>query len=136
MEQISGILQIVMFLSLIAVCIFVIMFLNQAKQTAQSISNSLTETLELARRIENNTKPAIQQLYTTLQDTSTTLHSLQNQIGTIEATLNQFKQIAVRVNDLETKLQSKIEKPVMQAAGIIAGISSAIETFTSEFKKK
>jgi hypothetical protein len=39
------------------------------------------------------------------------------------------------VNDLEAKLQAKIEKPVMQAAGFVSGITNAIETLISEIKK-
>ena len=49
---------------------------------------------------------------------------------------DKFKEIAQRVNELEAKLQQKIEKPIMQAAGIFAGVASAIDTFASEFKKK
>jgi ABC-type transporter Mla subunit MlaD len=109
--------------------VYLIQFLQEAKK-------SLSNLVQFAHKVENTTKPAIDQLQTTLVDTSTTLQSVQKQLSTIDDTLNQFKEIAHRVNELEAKLQQKIEKPIMQAAGIFAGVASAIDTFASEFKKK
>ncbi len=129
MEIAKDIILIIALLSLIIVCGYIIQFLQEAKR-------SLSTLVQIAHKVENTTKPAIDQLQTTLVDTSQTLQSVQKQLSTIDDTLNQFKEIAQRVNELEAKLQQKIEKPIMQAAGIFAGVASAIDTFASEFKKK
>jgi len=63
------------------------------------------------------------------------MKSVQKQMSTVESALGSIKQIADRVNDLEARLQAKIEKPVMQAAGFVSGITNAIESFMAEFKK-
>ena len=107
MEIAKDMILIIALLSLIIVCGYLIQFLQEAKK---SISN----LVQIAHKVENTTKPAIDQLQTTLVDTSQTLQSVQKQLSTIDDTLNQF----------------------MQAAGIFASVASAIDTFTSEFKKK
>ena len=82
-----------------------------------------------------DSKPVFAQLEVTLQDTSSTMKSVQKQMSTVESALDSIKQIADRVNDLEARLQAKIEKPVMQAAGFVSGITNAIESFMAELKK-
>jgi septal ring factor EnvC (AmiA/AmiB activator) len=111
------------------------MFILKAQKAVQDIMRIFSNLSQTVQRIEEDSKPVFSQLETTLQDTSTTMKSLQKQMTTVEGTLDSIKQIADRVNDLEAKLQAKIEKPVMQAAGFVSGITNAIETFISEIKK-
>ena len=106
MEIAKDMILIIALLSLIIVCGYLIQFLQEAKK---SISN----LVQIAHKVENTTKPAIDQLQTTLVDTSQTLQSVQKQLSTIDDTLNQFKEIAQRVNELEAKLQQKIEMPLI-----------------------
>lgn len=135
MEQMFAILNVVGLISLIAVAIVLISFLLKAKSALQELMTTLRSMSQTIDRLEKDSKPVFIQLETTLQDTSSTMKSVQKQMSTIESALGSIKQIADRVNDLEAKLQAKIEKPVMQAAGFVSGITNAIESFMAEFKK-
>jgi uncharacterized protein YoxC len=122
-------------LSLTILAIVCVMFILKAQKAVQDIMRIFANLSQTVQRIEEDSKPVFTQLETTLQDTSTTMKSLQKQMTSVEGTLDSIKQIADRVNDLEAKLQAKIEKPVMQAAGFVSGITNAIETFITEIKK-
>ncbi len=135
MEQITNILIVFALLSLTILAIVCVMFILKAQNAVQDIMRIFSNLSQTVQRIEEDSKPVFTQLETTLQDTSTTMKSLQKQMTSVEGTLDSIKQIADRVNDLEAKLQAKIEKPVMQAAGFVSGITNAIETFISEIKK-
>jgi septal ring factor EnvC (AmiA/AmiB activator) len=135
MEQITNILIVFALLSLTILASVCVMFILKAQKAVQDIMRIFSNLSQTVQRIEEDSKPVFSQLETTLQDTSTTMKSLQKQMTTVEGTLDSIKQIADRVNDLEAKLQAKIEKPVMQAAGFVSGITNAIETFISEIKK-
>lgn len=135
MEQITNILIVFALLSLTILAIVCVMFILKAQKAVQDIMRIFSNLSQTVQRIEEDSKPVFSQLETTLHDTSTTMKSLQKQMTTVEGTLDSIKQIADRVNDLEAKLQAKIEKPVMQAAGFVSGITNAIETFISEIKK-
>jgi uncharacterized protein YoxC len=135
MEQITNILTIFVLLSVTILAIVCVMFILKAQKALQDIMKLFANLSKTVQRIEEDSKPVFTQLELTLQDTSTTMKSLQKQMTTVEGALESIKQIADRVNDLEAKLQAKIEKPVMQAAGFVSGITNAIETFISEFKK-
>jgi len=135
MDQIVAILNVIGLISLIAVAIVVISFLLKAKSALQELMSTLRSMSQTIDRIEKDSKPVFIQLETTLQDTSSTMKSVQKQMSTVESALGSIKQIADRVNDLEARLQAKIEKPVMQAAGFVSGITNAIESFMAEFKK-
>lgn len=135
MDQIVAILNVIGLISLIAVAIVVISFLLKAKSALQELMSTLRSMSQTIDRIEKDSKPVFIQLETTLQDTSSTMISVQKQMSTVESALGSIKQIADRVNDLEARLQAKIEKPVMQAAGFVSGITNAIESFMAEFKK-
>lgn len=135
MDQIVAILNVMGLISLIAVAVVVISFLLKAKSALQELMSTLRSMSQTIDRIEKDSKPVFIQLETTLQDTSSTMKSVQKQMSTVESALGSIKQIADRVNDLEARLQAKIEKPVMQAAGFVSGITNAIESFMAEFKK-
>lgn len=135
MDQIVAILNVIGLISLIAVAVVVISFLLKAKSALQELMSTLRSMSQTIDRIEKDSKPVFIQLETTLQDTSSTMISVQKQMSTVESALGSIKQIADRVNDLEARLQAKIEKPVMQAAGFVSGITNAIESFMAEFKK-
>jgi len=135
MEQITNILIVCALLSITILAIVCVMFMLKAQTALQDLMKYVGNLAQTVQRIEADSQPVFTQLETTLQDTSTTMKSLQKQMTTVEGALDSIKQIADRVNDLEAKLQAKIEKPVMQAAGFVSGITNAIETFMSEFKK-
>ncbi|MFM6955267.1 MAG: DUF948 domain-containing protein [Ignavibacteria bacterium] len=135
MEQITNILIVCALLSITILAIVCVMFMLKAQTALQELMKYVGNLAQTVQRIEADSQPVFTQLETTLQDTSTTMKSLQKQMTTVEGALDSIKQIADRVNDLEAKLQAKIEKPVMQAAGFVSGITNAIETFMSEFKK-
>jgi len=135
MDQIVAILNVIGLISLIAVAVVVISFLLKAKSALQELMSTLRSMSQTIDRIEKDSKPVFIQLETTLQDTSSTMKSVQKQMSTVESAVGSIKQIADRVNDLEARLQAKIEKPVMQAVGFVSGITNAIESFMAEFKK-
>jgi|GEM_PF-543134 uncharacterized protein YoxC len=135
MEQITNILIVCALLSVTVLAIVCVLFMVKAQTALQDLMKYVGNLVQTVQRIENESKPVFTQLETTLQDTSTTMKSLQKQMTTVEGALDSIKQIADRVNELEAKLQAKIEKPVMQAAGFVSGITNAIESFMTEFKK-
>jgi ABC-type transporter Mla subunit MlaD len=80
------------------------------------------------------------QTFSSLNETSaqlqSTLRNVDANVGQLGQGLEQFKEIGTRINGLEAKLQEKIEGPLMQAAGVVSGISKAITTFVNGVSRR
>lgn len=123
-------------LGIAALCVYAIIMIKDARQVLLSMNRSLLDALQAGQKLGNELEPTFKNINQTLQQTTLTMHSLQTQIDGAGQAIEQFKEMAVRINELESRVQSKIEKPVMQAASILSGITSAISTFSSVLRKK
>lgn len=136
METILAIFQIIALAALAALCIALIRGVKRALALFDKTSHSLDEMTTLMRSIEGNLTPVVRTLDATLKQTGETVGRIDRELENASAIVQHFRAIAGRVDDLERRLQQKIEGPLMQAASLVSGLSKAVIAFSETFGRK
>ncbi|MBL7974676.1 MAG: DUF948 domain-containing protein [Candidatus Kapabacteria bacterium] len=135
METALYILGMISLVAFVALCIYAIKMLQRLTTMMDDVTSTMQETQKLAGELNKNLPTMFGNINTISQQLSGTMTKVDSQLDTLQSGLNEFKAIGVRVNSLEEKLQNKLEKPIMQAASVVSGITKAITTFTNGLKK-
>lgn len=130
---ISGILGVV---ALIVVCVFVISAIRRLNDVLLELRETVGESKRMIAEVNKNLPQTFATLNQTGEQLQSTLKNVDVQVGQLGQGLEQFKEIGTRINGLEAKLQDKIEGPLMQAAGVVSGISKAITTFVNGVSRR
>ncbi|MFM7773732.1 MAG: hypothetical protein ACKOAG_00710 [Candidatus Kapaibacterium sp.] len=118
-------------IALIVVCAFVVSAIRRLNDVMLDVRETVGETKRMIAEVNRNLPQTFETLNRTGEQLQSTLKNVDVQVGQLGQGLEQFKEIGTRINGLEAKLQDKIEGPLMQAAGVVSGISKAITTFVN-----
>lgn len=131
--MVSGVIGIA---AIVAVCMYAVSALRRLNDVLLEVRETVGESKRMIAEVNRN----LPQTFTSLNETSaqlqSTLRNVDANVGQLGQGLEQFKEIGTRINGLEAKLQEKIEGPLMQAAGVVSGISKAITTFVNGVSRR
>lgn len=136
MENVLLISGIVGVIALIVVCVFVISAIRRLNDVLLELRETVGESKRMIAEVNRNLPQTFATLNQTGEQLQSTLKNVDVQVGQLGQGLEQFKEIGTRINGLEAKLQDKIEGPLMQAAGVVSGISKAITTFVNGVSRR
>lgn len=136
MENVLLVSGIVGIIALIVVCVFVISAIRRLNDVLLELRETVGESKRMIAEVNRNLPQTFATLNQTGEQLQSTLKNVDVQIGQLGQGLEQFKEIGTRINGLEAKLQDKIEGPLMQAAGVVSGISKAITTFVNGVSRR
>lgn len=136
MENVLLISGIVGIIALIVVCIFVVSAIRRLNDVLLELRETVGESKRMIAEVNRNLPQTFATLNQTGEQLQSTLKNVDVQVGQLGQGLEQFKEIGTRINGLEAKLQDKIEGPLMQAAGVVSGISKAITTFVNGVSRR
>lgn len=122
--------------SVIVVCVFLVAAIRRLNDVLLDVRETVGETKRMILEVNKNLPNTFATLNQTGEQLQSTLKNVDVQVGQLGQGLEQFKEIGTRINDLEAKLQDKIEGPLMQAAGVVSGISKAITTFVQGVSRR
>lgn len=136
METALIIVGIIALAAFSVLCVVAIRSLQRLHGMMDDVSSTLDETKRLAAELNKN----LPQTFATVQSVSLqlngTMQKVDTQLDSLGEGIAEFKAIGERVNTLEARLQGKIEKPLMQAASVVSGISKAITTFAEGVRRR
>ncbi len=136
MPQLLAIVGIIALLCFAAMCVYVIIALKDSRVLFRQVTKSLDDTVKIISIIETNLTPTLESANETLKQTTSTITLLDSQLQSIESGIQHFNAVAQRVDDLEARLQSKVEGPLMQAASVVSGVAKAVSAFSTVWSKK
>ncbi len=136
MENVLLVSGIVGIIALIVVCIFVVSAIRRLNDVLLELRETVGESKRMIAEVNRNLPQTFATLNQTGEQLQSTLKNVDVQVGQLGQGLEQFKEIGTRINGLEAKLQDKIEGPLMQAAGVVSGISKAITTFVNGVSRR
>jgi ABC-type transporter Mla subunit MlaD len=136
MENVLLVSGIVGIIALIVVCVFVISAIRRLNDVLLELRETVGESKRMIAEVNRNLPQTFATLNQTGEQLQSTLKNVDVQVGQLGQGLEQFKEIGTRINGLEAKLQDKIEGPLMQAAGVVSGISKAITTFVNGVSRR
>lgn len=136
METILVIFEIIALAAFVALCIVLVGAVRRGLVLLDKTTQSLDEVVHVVKDIDRRVMPVIETLNTTLKQTGDTVEQIDRELENVSAIIGHFKAVAERVDTLEQRIQSKVERPLLQAATFVSGISKAVVAFSDTFGRK
>jgi len=114
--------QILLFLCLSALCIYLIVVLLRVRDLLQHVEKDLKEMTSRALPILENME------YITARVKSIT-ENIDDQVMIVRESISSMKQITDNVVALERKVQDRIEGPILDAVAFVASVFNGVRTF-------
>jgi archaellum component FlaC len=127
--DIIQILTIVLIVSVSALCIALIYYLNKVVKSVQSVNNNISE-------LSANLKPLIQSTLELSENLNKITSEAKNQMNISKSILNDFRERADKLLSIENKIRSGVEDAFMPFINNIHAIGKGVETFWRNFKNK
>lgn len=119
--------QIVFFLCLSILAIYLIAAINKLLKSVKSIEsdiNSLTQ----------KTLPVLENASNTIRRIDEITEGIKNGIGGLLNSIHSLRKIADDIVELETKIKNKIEEPILDSVSFFTGIVKGIKAFIYKLK--
>jgi uncharacterized protein YoxC len=121
-ESVLVIAQILLFLCLSALCIYLIVILLRVRDILNNVEKDLKEMTSRAIPILENME------FITARIKSIT-ESIDDQVMIVRESISSMKQIADNVVALERKVQDRIEGPILESVAFVASVFNGVRTF-------
>ena len=122
MESVLIIAQILLFLCLSALCVYLIVVLLRVRDILNNVEKDLKEMTSRAIPILENME------FITARVKSIT-ESIDDQVMIVRESISSMKQIADNVVALERKVQDRIEGPLLESVAFVASVFNGVRTF-------
>ncbi|MBL7998557.1 MAG: DUF948 domain-containing protein [Candidatus Kapabacteria bacterium] len=131
--SIAGLIAIIVF---IVFCVYAIKSLRRITAMMGDAHETLRETKTIAQELSSSLPTTFKQITHITNQLGNTMNKVDTQLDTLHEGLQQFREVGERVNALESRLQDKLEAPLMSAASVVSGVSKAISAFASGLSRK
>jgi CHASE1-domain containing sensor protein len=121
-ETVLQIVQVVTYLSVTVLCVYLIVALT-------SIRRDFAEFV-------NRSKPVLDNLAFITERLKSTAQKIDEHVDILKSSLNSFKSVADNILMLEERVQQQIEEPVIQVASILGAIVSGVATLIERFRPR
>ena len=122
MEPVLVIVQIILFLCLSALCIYLIVVLTRVRDVLNGMEKDLKEVTSRAVPILENME------YITTRVKSIT-ENIDDQVMIVRESISSVKQIADNIVAMERKVQDRIEGPILDSVAFVASVFNGVRTF-------
>lgn len=122
MESVLVITQILLFLCLSALCVYLIVVLLRVRDILSNVEKDLKEMTSRAIPILENME------YITSRVKSIT-ENIDEQVMTVRESISSVKVIADNIVALERKVQDRIEGPILDTVAFVASVFNGVRTF-------
>ena len=122
MEPVLVIVQILLFLCLSALCIYLIVVLTRVRDVLNVMEKDLKEVTSRALPILENME------YITSRVKSIA-ENIDDQVMIVRESISSVKQIADNIVSMERRVQDRIEGPILDSVAFVASVFNGVRTF-------
>jgi uncharacterized protein YoxC len=122
LDTIIAIAEIILFISLSALAIFLIAALKKVTDSVQNIERNVTD-------LEKKVEPLIENTNKVLINAGEITGDVKMQLARIESLIDTVKNKSEQVVGFTNKLQYQIEKPVNESLNFISALRHGVKTF-------
>jgi uncharacterized protein YoxC len=115
------------FLSLSALCIYLIFTLSKLRETLDTLQKDIQE-------ISRNTLPVLDNLKIITDKFRNISENVDDQIGILRTSVESIREVVDNIVSFEYSIQEKIEGPVMEAFSFIAAVVKGFKAFAQKLK--
>ncbi len=127
MDTILTLVQIVFFLCLSVLAIYLMTAINRLLKSINNIQQDIN-------LITQKTIPVLENASNTMRRVDELSENIQREIDGIMYSIRSLKKIADDVVELETKIKQKVEEPLLDSISFFSGIIKGIKTFIMKMK--
>lgn len=136
METLLYAIAAIVLLALLTLIIVAIRLVRRVETIAERSNLVLQQSQDLLSSLAGRLPPVLDGIEKLSEQATKTLDNADRQLSVLGDALDEFRQVARRINWLEQRLQEKIEGPLMDAAKVVAGVSKAVKTFADVFNRR
>jgi len=121
--------KIVAFLSLSALCIYLIIMLGKVRDTIVNLGKDVKE-------LNAKVAPVMENLDAITGKVRSITENLNDEVKIVKSSAEAIRDMTLSIVAFEQKVQKQIEGPVMEAVGFIAAIIKGVRTFLYYLRTK
>ncbi len=122
METLFFIVQIVLFLCLSALCVYLIVVLLRVRDVLANVEKDLKEMTSRALPVLDNME------FITSRVKSIT-ENLDDQVMIVRESISSVKQVTDNIVDMERRVQERLEGPILETVAFVAAVFKGVRTF-------
>ena len=122
METLFFIVQIVLFLCLSALCVYLIVVLLRVRDVLANVEKDLKEMTSRALPVLENME------FITSRVKSIT-ENLDDQVMIVRESISSVKQVTDNIVDMERRVQERLEGPILETVAFVAAVFKGVRTF-------
>jgi uncharacterized protein YoxC len=121
-ETLFFIVQIVLFLCLSALCVYLIVVLLRVRDVLANVEKDLKEMTSRALPVLDNME------FITSRVKSIT-ENLDDQVMIVRESISSVKQVTDNIVDMERRVQERLEGPILETVAFVAAVFKGVRTF-------
>jgi len=121
-ETLFFIVQIVLFLCLSALCVYLIVVLLRVRDVLANVEKDLKEMTSRALPVLENME------FITSRVKSIT-ENLDDQVMIVRESISSVKQVTDNIVDMERRVQERLEGPILETVAFVAAVFKGVRTF-------
>ena len=122
MEPVLVIVQILLFLCLSALCIYLIVVLTRVRDVLNGMEKDLKE-------VTSRAVPILENMEYITSRVKSIAENIDDQVMIVRESISSVKQIADNIVSMERRVQDRIEGPILDSVAFVASIFNGVRTF-------
>ena len=122
METFFAVVQIVLFLCLSALCVYLIVVLLRVRDVLANVERDLKEMTSRALPVLENME------FITARVKSIT-ENIDDQVMIVRESISSVKQVTDNIVDMERRVQERLEGPILETVAFVAAVLKGVRTF-------
>ena len=122
MEGFATVVQVLSDLAVIALCVFLVVFLVRLKTALGVLEREI-------RELSARTLPVLDNLEVITDKIRNVAENINDQVELVRDSINTVREIANNVVDFERRIQARIEEPLLESIGTIAAVVKGLRAF-------
>ncbi len=127
MEGFATVVQVLSDLAVIALCVFLVVFLVRLKTALGVLEREI-------RELSARTLPVLDNLEVITDKIRNVAENINDQVELVRDSINTVREIANNVVDFERRIQARIEEPLLESIGTIAAVVKGLRAFFVRLK--
>ena len=127
MEIVLLIAQIIALVAVSVVCVFLIVVLGRVKEMLANIERDV-------KAVTERTMPVLENVDYISSRIKSITDNIDDQVMMVRESIGSVKEIADSVVELEQKVQSRLEGPILDTVALVAAIFKGVRTFAARMR--
>ena len=123
-------------ISVAVIAAFIVIFTLALIPVLLQIKRTAAEAQKLLDTVRQQIVPFSHDFVRIVEDVRRVLGSVDRQVNKVEGSVDALKDTALKIRDLEARLQERVEQPLLELAGFISGLMKGLGAFFASLRRR